>query len=70
MRDASPPPKPAQKDCKVAGWSSGHGAIYADELAERHKQDTLRSALRDIADLQNDADAYAANTMQQRARCR
>ena len=56
---AQPVRKPAAKDRRVIGWSSG-GAIYADEIAERSRVSTVRLALQEIADVQGDVDAFIA----------
>ncbi|MFK0332998.1 DUF6880 family protein [Rhizobium sp. NPDC090275] len=51
--------KPAQNDRQIIGWSSV-GAIYEDDVYENHKDLTIRIALQEIADVQNDVDAYIA----------
>jgi predicted nucleotidyltransferase len=51
--------KPAAKERQVIGWAST-GPIYADEIAERSRDSTVRLALQDIADAQGDVDAYIA----------
>jgi hypothetical protein len=51
--------KPAKEDRRVIGWSSA-GAIYEDEIYENHKDLTIRIALQEIADAQDDVDAYIA----------
>ncbi len=56
---AQPVRKPAAKERQVIGWSSG-GVIYADEIAERSRVSTVRSALREIADAQGDVDTFIA----------
>jgi hypothetical protein len=43
----------------VIGWSTG-GPLYADEIADRRRQSTIRLALREIADAQGDVDAFIA----------
>jgi hypothetical protein len=43
----------------VIGWGSG-GPIHADEYAERHRDITVRMALQEIADAQDDVDAFIA----------
>ena len=49
--------KPSEKERQVIGWGSG-GPIYADETAERSRASTVRLALREIADVQGDVDAF------------
>ena len=56
---AEPVRKPAAKDRQVIGWGSG-GAIHADEIAERSRVRTVRSALQAIADAQGDVDSFIA----------
>ncbi len=56
---AEPVRKPAAKERQVIGWAST-GPIYADDLAERSRVSTVRSALQEIADAQGDVDAYIA----------
>lgn len=51
--------KPAKNDRRVIGWSSA-GAIYEDEVYGNHKDLTVRIALQEIADAQDDVDAYIA----------
>jgi Family of unknown function (DUF6880) len=51
------PDKPQDKDRKVIGWGSG-GPLYADEVASRRREGTLRLALQEIADAQGDVDAF------------
>jgi hypothetical protein len=53
------PDKPQDKDRKVIGWGSG-GPLYADEVASRRREGTLRLALQEIADAQGDVDAFIA----------
>ena len=52
-----PVTKPAEKDRVKIGWSSS-APIYADEMAERSRVSTVRLALREIADVVGDVDAY------------
>jgi hypothetical protein len=52
-----PARKPADKERQVIGWGSS-GRIYADDLAERSRVNTVRSALKEIADAQGDVDAF------------
>lgn len=54
-----PPVRPADKDRVKIGWSSS-GPIFADEIEERSRVSTVRLALKDIADVQGDADAFMA----------
>jgi hypothetical protein len=56
---AEPVSRPAAKDRQAVAWGSG-GAIYADEIAERSRIRTVRSALQDIADAQGDVDTFIA----------
>jgi hypothetical protein len=49
--------RPADKDRVKIGWSSS-GPLYADEMAERSRVSTVRSALMDIADAQGDVDGF------------
>jgi hypothetical protein len=53
------PEKPKDKDRKVIGWGSG-GPLYADEIASRRYEGTIRLALQKIADAQGDVDAFIA----------
>jgi hypothetical protein len=48
--------KPFEKDRVKIGWSSS-GPIFADEIAERSRVNTVRLALREIADALGDVDA-------------
>jgi hypothetical protein len=52
-----PVAKPAPEDRQVIGWGPG-GRIYADEIAETARVNTVRWALREIADAQGDVDAF------------
>ena len=54
-----PPEKPSDKDRKVIGWGSGR-PLYADDLANRHRDSVIRLALQEIADAQGDVDAFIA----------
>jgi uncharacterized protein DUF6880 len=56
---AEPVQKAPTKERQVIGWGSG-GPIYADDVAERSRVRTIRSALQDIADAQGDVDAFIA----------
>jgi hypothetical protein len=49
--------KPAKNDRRVTGWSSA-GAVYEDEVYGNRKDLTVRTALQEIADAQDDVDAY------------
>ena len=51
--------KPARKDRRVIGWSSAD-PIYEGDVYESGKDLTIRIALQEIADTQNDVDAYIA----------
>ncbi len=53
------PGKPRDKDRKVIGWGTG-GPLYADEIASRQRETTIRLALQEIADAQGDVDAFIA----------
>ncbi len=59
--------RPAQGERRVIGYGSG-GPLYADDLEARHRDWTVKSALRQIADLEGDVDGfiaqYAAETRQ------
>lgn len=52
-----PVKRPPSKDRVKIGWSSS-GPIYEDEIAERSRKSTVSMALRDIADIQGDVDAF------------
>ena len=54
-----PPERPKDEDRKVIGWGSG-GPLYADEIASRRHEGTIRLALQEIADAQGDVDAFIA----------
>lgn len=43
----------------MIGWGGG-GPLYADEMAERHRESVIRLALQEIADAQGDVDAFIA----------
>jgi hypothetical protein len=51
--------KPKDKDRRVIGWGTG-GPLYADEIASRQRETTIRLALQEIADAQGDVDAFIA----------
>lgn len=55
----TPVQRPVGKDRMKIGWSSS-GPIYADEVEERSRINTVKLALREIADVQGDADAFMA----------
>jgi hypothetical protein len=57
MLSTQPVLKPAEKERQVIGWGSG-GPIYADEIAERSRANTVRLALQEIADAQGDVDDF------------
>ena len=57
---AEKPPKLPDDERKVVGWSSGSGRIYADDVAERHRQSSVKQALRQIADMLGDVDGFIA----------
>lgn len=54
-----PAKKPAEHERRKIGWSTD-GPIYQDEIASRHRNHVVEMALRDIADAQNDVDAFIA----------
>jgi hypothetical protein len=56
---AQPARRPPAKERVTIGWSSS-GPIFADEIAESGRKNAARMALKDIAALQRDADAYIA----------
>lgn len=49
--------RPAEKDRVKIGWSPS-GPLYADDMAERSRVSTVRSALMAIADAQGDVDGF------------
>jgi hypothetical protein len=51
--------KPKVRERKVIGWGTG-GPLYADDIADRRRESTIRLALEEIADAQGDVDAYIA----------
>ncbi|RFB89717.1 hypothetical protein B5K11_21835 [Rhizobium leguminosarum bv. trifolii] len=51
--------KPADADREIFGWG-GNGPIFRDEIYAGHRQQTARIALQDIADAENDVDAFIA----------
>jgi hypothetical protein len=55
----NPPERPKDKDRKVIGWGTG-GPLYADEIASRRRESTIRLALQEIADIQGDVDGFIA----------
>jgi hypothetical protein len=55
----APLQEPSAAERRVVGWSSA-GPIHADEIAARHRDLTVRIALRDIADAQGDVDGFIA----------
>lgn len=54
-----PAKKPAEHERRKIGWSTD-GPIYQDEIANRHRNHVVEMALKDIADAQNDVDAFIA----------
>jgi hypothetical protein len=56
---AQPVVKPPSKERIKIGWSMS-GPIYADEIEESSRKSTVRMALLEIAEIQNDVDAYIA----------
>lgn len=57
--EATEPATPASEERVVIGWSQ-NGPLYADQLHERERTLIVRMGLNDIADLQDDVDAYIA----------
>ncbi len=57
------PERPKDKDRRVIGWGGG-GPLYADEIANRHRESAIRLALQEIADAQGDVDAFIAQQSQ------
>jgi uncharacterized protein DUF6880 len=55
----APPEKPKGNDRKEIGWGTA-GPLYADEIANRRREGTIRLALQEIADAQGDVDAFMA----------
>jgi hypothetical protein len=55
----TPGTTPPASEREVLGWGSG-GPIYADDHAARHRDITIRMALREIADAQGDVDTFIA----------
>ena len=55
-----PAPKIEEDERRVVGWGSSTGAIYADEMEDRHRTSSVRMALEQIADAQGDVDAFIA----------
>ncbi|EJT03845.1 DUF6880 family protein [Rhizobium sp. CCGE 510] len=51
--------EPPGADRKILGWGGG-GTTYLNEIYARHRQQRARIALQDIADAQDDADAFIA----------
>ncbi|TLG71852.1 hypothetical protein FEV16_15280 [Methylocystis sp. B8] len=54
-----PVKKLVEHERRKIGWSTG-GAIYEDDIANRHRAHVIEMALRDIADAQGDVDAFIA----------
>lgn len=52
--------RPADKDRKVVGWSSGQGRIYEDDLEQSRRDRLARYALMEIADALGDVDGFMA----------
>ncbi|EGE57261.1 UNVERIFIED_ORG: hypothetical protein GGI63_004967 [Rhizobium esperanzae] len=52
--------KPAEAEREIFGWG-GNGPIYKDEIYANHRRLTARIALQDIADSQDDVDAFIAH---------
>ena len=60
-------PRPAKKDRVAIGWATS-GPIYQDDMAERSRQRTVQTALKDIADAEGDVDAFIAQYDQETRR--
>lgn len=54
-----PVPLPPKSEWVAVGWGTG-GTTYAHEVDERHRQTTVSMALKEIADVQGDVDAFIA----------
>lgn len=54
-----PQEKPADADREIFGWG-GSGPIYKDEIYANQRQRRARIALQEIADAENDVDAFIA----------
>ncbi|MBX6329134.1 MAG: hypothetical protein IRY89_11220 [Pseudolabrys sp.] len=54
-----PVARPREGQRKVIGWGSG-GPLYEDEIRAHSRESTIRFALREIADAQDDVDAFIA----------
>jgi hypothetical protein len=50
---------PPKSEWNAVGWGTG-GTTYAHEVEERHRQNTVSMALKEIADVQGDVDAFIA----------
>ena len=55
----TPVPVPPKADWTAVGWGSG-GTRYAHEMEERARQSMVGMALKDIADVEGDVDAFIA----------
>lgn len=55
----TPVERPPDNEREIIGYGM-RGPVYADDMAERSRQSTVRLALQDIADAQGDVDAYIA----------
>jgi uncharacterized protein DUF6880 len=53
----TPVERPSSEKRKVIGWGTG-GPLYEDEIKARSRENTIRLALREIADAQGDVDAF------------
>ena len=53
----APVERPSSEKRKVIGWGTG-GPLYEDEIKARRRESTVRLALREIADVQGDVDAF------------
>ncbi|HEY2661805.1 MAG TPA: hypothetical protein VGI79_18945 [Caulobacteraceae bacterium] len=53
------PEQPAQHERRIVGYGAG-GPLYADQLEASHRDYTIQSALRDIADAEDDVDGFIA----------
>jgi hypothetical protein len=58
-RELEPPAPPAQGERRIIGYGAA-GPTYLDEAEARHRDWTIKSALREIADLEGDVDGFIA----------
>ena len=57
---AKPAPKIDEGERRVVGWGSSRGAIYADDMEDRHRKSCVRMALEQIADAEGDVEGFIA----------